>query len=103
MWNYGKILRGENIPDEYRFMMQEPRTYKTYLDFVILFRWTWVLQVVVCCLLFAFFPWIVSLIAFVVMQAISYACFKLYFKKVEDELNKSKSKFRDLTDRITGY
>jgi len=97
------IKQGDNIPEEYKYITLEPRTYKSYIDFVIMYRWMWFIKITVLACVFAAFGWIVALISFLFLQALWYFLYKFYFKRLEHALNKFKTKFQKLSDSILGY
>jgi len=99
--NIGK--EGDDIPIEYRYILSEPSTHKNFLDFIILFRWSWAVFITIASVVFFFFGWIPAAITFSVLIVFWYIVFKFAYKKFENSLNEVKDKFKKMYQSIFGH
>jgi|TARA_R110000851_G_scaffold56073_4_gene131243 hypothetical protein len=102
--NIGKEdSEGNHVPIEYRYMVFEPSTHKSFLDFIILFRWSWSVFIAISSVVFFFFGWIPSAITFSILIILWYIIFKFKYKRFENSLNEVKDKFKKMYQSIFGH
>lgn len=99
--NVGK--EGENVPIEYRYILSEPMTHKSFFDFLVLFRWTWGIFITISAVVFFFAGWIPAAIVFVSLLVLWFLVFRFLFKKFENSINLAKDEFKKLYQTIFGH